>query len=98
MTEEAIIHTDGREMSKFLVTLAEALDAAGHPTAEAFAEFYGFTGALGWVAGMLEDYAANPPIEIRLAPARSLSAGANPADAETSRIGPGPPSRCPPSR
>lgn len=66
MTEEPIIHTDGRQMCKFLATLAEALDAAGRPTAEAFAEFYGFTGALRWVAGTLEDYAANPPVEARL--------------------------------
>ena len=75
MSEEALIHTDGREMCKFLAQLAEALDAAGRPTAEAFAEFYGFTGALGWVAGMLEEYAANPPIEIRLVSASALRAG-----------------------
>jgi hypothetical protein len=74
MNDEPIIHTDVREMCRFLATLAEALDAAGRPTAEAFAEFYGHTGALGWVAGMLEDYAANPPIEIRVAPAAAIQA------------------------
>ena len=67
MTGQPIIHTDSRQMRAFLAQLAEALDAAGRPTAEALAEFYGFTGARDWVAGMLEDYAANPPIEVRVA-------------------------------
>jgi hypothetical protein len=80
VTEQAIIHTDGREMCKFLATLAECLDAAGRPTAEAFAEFYGFTGALGWAIGMLEDYAANPPIEVRVVSARALTTDAPPAN------------------
>jgi hypothetical protein len=75
VSEEALIRADGREMCRFLAQLAEALDAAGRPTAQAFAEFYGHSGALGWVAGMLEEYAANPPIEIRLVPASALRAG-----------------------
>ncbi len=81
MNEQAIIHTDSRQMCRFLAQLGEALNAAGHPTAEAFAEFYGHTGALGWAIGMLEDYAANPPIEVRVVSAGALTAGATPADA-----------------
>lgn len=67
MTEQPIIHTDSRQMCMFLAQLAEALHTAGQPTAEALAEFYGFTGARDRAAGMLEDYAANPPIEVRVA-------------------------------
>lgn len=81
MTGQSVIHTDGRQMSKFLSQLAEALDEAGRPTAEAFAEFYGFTGALGWAIGMLQDYAADPPIEIRLVSAGALSAVMESTDA-----------------
>ncbi len=75
MTEEPIIQTDSQEMCKFLTQLAEALGHADQPTAQALAEFYGFTGARDWVAGMLEDYAANPPIEIRTALTLSPSPG-----------------------
>jgi hypothetical protein len=60
--EEPIVHTDGRKMSKFLADLAKCLEEAESVTDEDFAEFYGFTAALDWVIGMLEDYAANPPI------------------------------------
>lgn len=60
---------DGPAMCKFLDELAEALTEAGPDTAEDLADYYGFSGALTWIIGMLQEYAANPPLRCPKQPA-----------------------------